>query len=308
MKKCPSCDKTFEDSMRFCQADGTPLVDDQPAFDPYATIVAQPKPVPPDADEPVIHQTMGSVPIAVPDDVLDLPEVDPLKTMYASSAEMEGIMADGPKSGESDLLEVELVEESSPAPPEFNIPDVPSPSFGSVSPPPSPFSETVAAPEIFEDTPQPEGYQEAETQIRQNLAPQFETPTAAADWAPPPAPDASWQNQQIGVNTPFQPPMASVTGQDKTLAIISMVLGIVSVPGICCYFGPLTGLGAIITGYLAIKNVNENPGNYGGKPLAIVGMILGGLFFLLGVVYYAWLFLFGGMATIMEIMRQQQGG
>lgn len=44
MKKCPNCQKTFDDNMKFCQADGTPLVDvagDQPEQqDPYATMVA----------------------------------------------------------------------------------------------------------------------------------------------------------------------------------------------------------------------------------------------------------------------------
>ena len=30
MKKCPTCEKTFEDSYRFCQLDGTPLVDAAP--------------------------------------------------------------------------------------------------------------------------------------------------------------------------------------------------------------------------------------------------------------------------------------
>ena len=40
MKKCPTCEKTFEDNLKFCQADGTPLVEDKPADDPYKTMVA----------------------------------------------------------------------------------------------------------------------------------------------------------------------------------------------------------------------------------------------------------------------------
>ncbi|HXH69318.1 MAG TPA: hypothetical protein VNI60_03120, partial [Pyrinomonadaceae bacterium] len=27
MKRCPTCKRTFDDSMKFCQTDGTPLVD-----------------------------------------------------------------------------------------------------------------------------------------------------------------------------------------------------------------------------------------------------------------------------------------
>ncbi|MEQ1644352.1 MAG: hypothetical protein ABL959_12975, partial [Pyrinomonadaceae bacterium] len=114
MKKCPNCQATFDDNMRFCQTDGTPLVDDtpvvdaEPAFDPYATIVgtkanvieiapeepaveAAPEPADVEAavEEPVIHQTIGSMPIAPPEDVLDLPSNDPLKTMYVSETEMQ---------------------------------------------------------------------------------------------------------------------------------------------------------------------------------------------------------------------------
>ena len=32
MKQCPVCEKTFDDSLRFCQVDGTPLVDLKPYF------------------------------------------------------------------------------------------------------------------------------------------------------------------------------------------------------------------------------------------------------------------------------------
>ena len=118
----------------------------------------------------------------------------------------------------------------------------------------------------------------------------FETPAPApvAEWTPPPAPDASWQNQEIGSNTPFQPPPAGTGGQNKTLPIVSLILGIVS---LCCYISPLTGIAALITGYLGLKNVKNDPANYGGKGLAVAGMIMGGLFLLVGVLYYLFLIL-----------------
>ncbi len=43
MKKCPNCQKTYDDNMKFCQSDGTPLVvvaEDRPPEDPYKTMVA----------------------------------------------------------------------------------------------------------------------------------------------------------------------------------------------------------------------------------------------------------------------------
>jgi hypothetical protein len=55
-------------------------------------------------------------------------------------------------------------------------------------------------------------------------------------------------------------------------------------------------LGALITGYLGIKNINQDPRTYGGKGLAIAGMIIGGIMFLVGAAYYIILILaWGGM-------------
>ena len=170
MKKCPTCSKTFEDTMRFCQVDGTPLVDDVPAFDPYATIVAQPRstiepppaafetpapvvappapvietpppvieaaapeyhpiveepvvetlPASEAAADPVIHQTISSVPIHEPDDVLDLPSADLLKTMYVSDAEMQAAL--GGQEAAPEFIDIPPIEETPDAAP----PSVPS--------------------------------------------------------------------------------------------------------------------------------------------------------------------------------------
>lgn len=328
MKKCPSCEKTFEDSMRFCQVDGTPLVDDAPAFDPYATIVApagvsapsEPEPpaeiepvAPADAEPPVMSiepiETAESeaatriadyppvsAPIAEPEDVLDLPSApDPLKTMYVSEDEMRAAL------GSVDAADDQIMEipEATPEPPSFiekEITPPPSP-FATESPSepvfaptepaipapyevPAPVAEEVQAPQFT--APEPPPFKEPEPVF----APAVSEPAASstpAEWTPPPAPDASWQDQEIGSNTPFQPPPAGVGGENKTLAIVSLVLGILS---ICCYVSPVTGLGALITGYLALKNIKSDPQTYGGKGLAIAGLATGGVFFLIGVAYY----------------------
>jgi Domain of unknown function (DUF4190) len=122
------------------------------------------------------------------------------------------------------------------------------------------------------------------------------------DWAPPPAPNPAWQNQPVGANTPFQPPPAGMTpsGQNKTLPIVSLVLGIIS---LCCYVSPITGIIALITGFLGMRNANNNPAEYGGKGLAIAGMVMGGLFFLASIAYWIFLLFFGGMAMIMDAAR-----
>ena len=37
---------------------------------------------------------------------------------------------------------------------------------------------------------------------------------------------------------------------------------------------------------MGMKNANNDPEHFGGKGLAIAGMILGGVFFLIGAAYY----------------------
>lgn len=301
MKKCPTCDKTYEDSMKFCQLDGATLVDDEPPFDPYATIVSTPaKPIeiPPietepepaleveapveeaAAEEPEVHQTVGSIAIAPPDEVLDLPESDPLKTMYASDTEMKEILGDSEPVAE---------EIPSPEPPVFIAPE----------PPPSPFSmaeEPAPEPETYEEpAPAAPVYDEPATMIQPSVDIPFEAPAPVAEWTPPPAPDAAWQNQQIGSNTPFQPPPAGVGGQNKTLPIVSLVLGIIS---LCCYISPITGIAALITGYLGMKNIKNDPNTFGGKGLAMAGMICGGIFFLLGIIYWIYIIFVIGFAAM----------
>ncbi len=213
MKKCPTCDKTFEDSMRFCQTDGTPLVDDEPAFDPYATIVAGKMDLtpPPEVEEPAAEPPAAEIqeepaaadevqiesvpePIAEPEEILDLPEMaDPLQTMYVSEAEMQEAIAAIP-------VEPKVEEPIQPEPPAFSVPDIPAPSFGDIAPPPSPFSVSDNA----KSDPEPEApsFDEAATMMQPPISSPFDEPKPepppepVADWAPTPvstpAPEAEW--------------------------------------------------------------------------------------------------------------------
>jgi hypothetical protein len=97
-------------------------------------------------------------------------------------------------------------------------------------------------------------------------------------------------------NSP-QPDPAAGAGQNKTLPIVSLVAGILS---LCCYVSPITGIVALVTGFMGMKNVNNDPATYGGKGLAIAGMVTGGLFLLIGLAYWVFLLFFGGMAMIMD--------
>jgi hypothetical protein len=288
MKRCPTCDKTFDDNMRFCQADGTPLVEDAP-IDPYKTMVATP------ADIAAAKSASQS------DDVLDLPSAsDPAKTMFASEDEIRREM----EAHDEQVIDIPpLVEpeapsfaEPTPPPSPFSTPDL---GGQTVPPIPSPFDEPK--PSTYEPPPVP-SFAEPEPMREEPSFNPFDQPApmAQSEWAPPPAPDAGWQNQQIGQDTPFQPPVAGTGSVNQTLPIVSLVLGILS---LCCYISPLTGLAALITGFIGIKNANNDPRHYGGKGLAIAGMILGGLFGVLAIVYWIFLLFFGGMAMLMDATR-----
>lgn len=287
MKKCPTCGKEFEDSMRFCQIDGTPLVDDKP-FDPYATIVGTVATMKPAPSEPEATTGASSTAIDVPEDVLEIPEADPMKTVTVSDAEMREVLETASAAAEMPAEEIKADAL------EAEVPHVAPPSFGDLTPPPSPFAAPghvdeapMRAPDVFEEAVKDPS--ESTTLVQPPEAPpQFETPTAApvAEWTPPPAPDASWQNQEIGANTPFQPPPAGVAagGQNKTLAIISMITGIVGF--LCCSSIFIVGLAAIVLGFIANSKASGDPNAYGGKGMAWAGIILGFVSLLVGAIYW----------------------
>jgi hypothetical protein len=162
---------------------------------------------------------------------------------------------------------------------------------GSFQPPPtgSPFNEPIApmkeSEPQFRDAPDsstvqsPFGGQAPSSMPFGNAADQFNQPLVQAEWTPPPAPVAGWQDQGLGANTPFQPPVTG--GQDQTLAIVSLVCGVLSI--VCC--GAIAGIPAIITGYMAKNNVDSNPSQYTGRGMAIAGMILGGVSLLFTALY-----------------------
>lgn len=317
MKKCPTCQRTFEDTMRFCQADGTPLVDAAPPIDPYKTMVARPEDIaagmpPASSDAPVPE------PQAKEEEVLQLPvESDPLKTMYASEEEIRKEMQARDKTDE----QVMDIPPLAPEPPKFSEPSLSPPSFGDMPPPPpSPFSQpsssagsdlrdespfgktTPPIPSPFSD-PKPSPYEppapnfpqfrDPEPVVSSASANPFDKPAPAAEWTPPPAIEPSWQNQDAGLASASQP-SAGEAGQSKTLAIVSLVVGILSL--FCCNWF-LFGIGAIVTGFIAKSKATDDPANYAGRGLALGGIITGVVSMILGIIVWI-LYFFGFLAGI----------
>jgi hypothetical protein len=385
MKKCPNCERTFDDAMKFCQTDGTPLVavaENAVPDDVYKTTVGRQEDIAA-AIQPDPFKTMigGSFNKDESGDLLQIPDnSDPLKTMYATDEEMKREMAAHKPANEGVVEIAPLADDlpsetpdrandsllQTPAPPRFDEPDLSPPSFGepqstpsadysstdysagNVPKPPDSFGE-ISAPNVpspfspFEDktaiidsknpfdskpytspnsaipspfnesrptsydppsTPLPT-YKEPEPFADAPRSDPFNQPIYAqpleqnqplqpAEWTPPPAPEANWQNQSIGANTPFQPPAAGA-GQNNTLSIISLVLGILSIP--CCGF-VIFGIGAAVTGFLAKKKADQNPELYGGRGMALAGMIIGIITAVIGLILTVLQIFFGALGAL----------
>ena len=266
MRRCPTCQRTFDDNMKFCQADGTPLVDEALPVeddDPFKTVLAEPP-----------HSAGAE------------PEFDPMKTMLATPPPVDL----PPPSPFGDAFSVEP-KDTGVKPPVFG--DLSAPQFGSNPlppnnsfPPSDPFSPqqqpsgNFGQPYSggFDNAPNTPTFQEPDPSFGQQAnfgQPPFGQPQN--EWTPPPVPQTGWDNQGLGQNTPFSPPPVNATGQSKVLPTVSLVAGIVSLPGICCYLGLLLGPVALVTGFIGLNQIKSNPQQYGGRGLAIGGMVVGGV-------------------------------
>ncbi|MEP7076741.1 MAG: DUF4190 domain-containing protein [Acidobacteriota bacterium] len=124
MKKCPTCDKTYEDSMRFCQTDGSPLVEEAEVVDPYKTMVAGKD----DLAAALQSINRQSEPEAVKapaedEEVLQIPEAsDPMKTQFVSEAELRREM-EANRASDEPVMEIPPAS-ATPTPPAFIDPDL----------------------------------------------------------------------------------------------------------------------------------------------------------------------------------------
>jgi Domain of unknown function (DUF4190) len=356
MKRCPTCQKTFADTMRFCQIDGTSLVEDSaPPDDPFRTVVTGKEDILsaiPPAD-PFKTMIGSALPLKEDDDdLLQLDEPDPMKTIINPGTFgkqeinfdqiREDIKKDIPPPSSAPKDEQQSFGEI-PQPLKFDEPDLDLPDSGVPYPetpfeskprkldskplpdrPPgqSPFNNSpgAAIPSPF-DLSMPPGYLPPSTPIfnepeqptqpelifnepppapKQNPFEQFQSPPSAQrmqqpEWTPPPAPVANWQNQDIGRSTPFQPPVVAAQGQNQTLAIVSLVLGIIGI-----LFCQLTAPVAMVTGFMARSKATQNPNEYGGSGLALAGIIMGAIGTLLLFLVALW-FIFVLGATFNQI-------
>jgi hypothetical protein len=242
--------------------------------------------------------------------------------MYASESEIRKAMA------EVDEQVIDVPPIAEPEPPQVIEQNLGSSRAG--GPPPSPFgggddsaikttppipSPFDSAPPRFEtaeekfEAPEPErpAFAEPERPFAAE-EPAFGSPFSAssepgsplaqAESTPSPtAQETNWQDNQMQ-NPQFQ--NAGPSGQNQTLAIVSLILGILGL--LCCgLFVP--SLAAVITGFMARGKANSNPSMYGGGTLAMVGIVTGALGLIGGLGYWIFILFFGGMQMMMQGMQ-----
>jgi hypothetical protein len=190
-----------------------------------------------------------------------------------------------------------------PMPAAFDpIPSAPEPMPAAYDPMPAALDPIPSAPEPMPAASSPF---QAPASPYDVPAPAMADPPASPEisgWNPPPAPVQAWQEQPVGADTPFQPP--AVAGQSQTLAIISLICGIIGVLAIVptlvfilCGILPLAfGLAGVIIGFLARGRAKNFPDQYTGGGLALGGIISGALA-VLGTVGWVvlWIVLWGAM-------------
>jgi Domain of unknown function (DUF4190) len=86
------------------------------------------------------------------------------------------------------------------------------------------------------------------------------------------------------MSSPYPPAQqpAGPGAPSNTLGLVSMILGIASIPLTCCfYLGFPVGIAAAITGYMGKKKAEEGQATNRGQ--AVAGMICGGVAIALGI-------------------------
>jgi hypothetical protein len=148
--------------------------------------------------------------------------------------------------------------------PQYGQPQQP-PQYGQQYPDPNqqqPYQDPYAQPQqpAYQDP-----YAQPQQPVSGNPYPTSGNPYPTSGNPYPPAPG---YGAQPGYGYP-----APQGGQNNTLALIGMILGIASIPTACCYIGLLLGGAGIVLGVLGQKKANELGG--AGKGQALAGIVCG---------------------------------
>ncbi len=98
--------------------------------------------------------------------------------------------------------------------------------------------------------------------------------TNPVSWPQQPQPPAQWQQQNVQYRPPQYLQMLPLRARNQTIPTLALILGIFSLP--MCWCGWL-GLPAAILGFVGLRNADADPETYGGRGMAIAGLILGAI-------------------------------
>lgn len=86
-------------------------------------------------------------------------------------------------------------------------------------------------------------------------------------------------------NMPYSPPAAYAASRDQTLPIASIALAVASLVMICCFGGIWLGVPAVVLGIFGMRNAGLEPDKYEGRGLAIAGIVIGAVTFILSFIH-----------------------
>ena len=134
---------------------------------------------------------------------------------------------------------------------------------------------TTLVDDIFSADPPPTLVRDMPPSVSPTEQPTLDMP---GRYSPPPVEYIPPPPIQSGWTAP--PPPAYPVNPQQSLAVTSLILGIASVTlGLCCYFGILTAPISLVLGIVALVQIKNDPKKYGGKGMAIGGIITSGLYF-----------------------------
>ena len=111
--------------------------------------------------------------------------------------------------------------------------------------------------------------------------------------SPAPPQPYSWAQDEPQVWRPPPPPSTRSQSQSQTLAVVSLVFGLVSISFGWVCGGPLFALIAVALGLVALMQIRKSPSQYGGKPAAMAGLIIGSFVLLINLALFAvWVVMF----------------
>ena len=171
-----------------------------------------------------------------------------------------------------------------PTSPQYQDPYAPPPAapYGQQPPAGQPYGQ----PQDPYSPPQPPQYGQPPTSGQPYGQPTsgqpYGQPTSGQPYGQPPPYQDPYAAQQPYGAAPTYPNAGypQPQGQQNTLGLVSMILGIASIPLACCYLGIPLGIAAVVTGYLGRQKAAQGLANNDGQAKAglicgIVGAVLG---------------------------------